>query len=178
MLTVRQPAAWSIFHAGKDVENRTRNIAGAYRGPVAVVAGLRELDEDHPFWDLGPYKGAVAAAFAQTRRRLDVRGAIVGVVDLVDAHPAQVVDASTYTDPKPVLQVTCCSSPWAEPAGIHLVLERPRFAVAGIPYRGSLGLPYDPKVFLETGGSWLGVGSGLAGRGTLLEPGVTRGGLS
>ena len=40
VLTVRQPWAWAIIHGGKDVENRTRNLAGAYRGPVAIhVAG-------------------------------------------------------------------------------------------------------------------------------------------
>jgi hypothetical protein len=27
-LTVRQPWAWAIVHGGKDIENRTRNIAG------------------------------------------------------------------------------------------------------------------------------------------------------
>lgn len=41
ILTVRQPWAWAIVHGGKDVENRTRNIAGAYRGPVAIHAGMR-----------------------------------------------------------------------------------------------------------------------------------------
>ena len=40
VLTVRQPWAWAIVHGGKDIENRTRNVAGAYRGPVAIHAGL------------------------------------------------------------------------------------------------------------------------------------------
>jgi hypothetical protein len=40
-LTVRQPWAWAIVHGGKDVENRTRNLAGSYRGPVAIHAALR-----------------------------------------------------------------------------------------------------------------------------------------
>lgn len=31
ILTVRQPWAWAIIHGGKDVENRTRNVAGDYR---------------------------------------------------------------------------------------------------------------------------------------------------
>ena len=44
-LTVRQPAAWAIIYAGKDVENRTRSL-GPYRGPVAIVAGREILDED------------------------------------------------------------------------------------------------------------------------------------
>lgn len=28
VLTVRQPWAWSLIEGGKDVENRSRNIAG------------------------------------------------------------------------------------------------------------------------------------------------------
>lgn len=43
-LTVQQPWAWAIVYGGKDVENRTRNIAGAYRGPLAIHAGLRWSD--------------------------------------------------------------------------------------------------------------------------------------
>ena len=39
-ITVRQPWAWAILHGGKDVENRTRNIAGSYRGPLVIHAGL------------------------------------------------------------------------------------------------------------------------------------------
>ena len=40
ILTVRQPWAWAIIHGGKGVENRVRNVAGSYRGPVAIHAGL------------------------------------------------------------------------------------------------------------------------------------------
>lgn len=36
-LTVRQPWAWLIIHAGKDIENRT--WATRYRGPLAIHAG-------------------------------------------------------------------------------------------------------------------------------------------
>ena len=42
ILTVRQPWAYAIVHLGKDVENRVRNIAGDYRGPVAIHAALAE----------------------------------------------------------------------------------------------------------------------------------------
>ena len=38
ILTVRQPWAWAIIHGGKDVENRVRNIAGDYHGPIAIHA--------------------------------------------------------------------------------------------------------------------------------------------
>lgn len=46
VLTVRQPWAWSLIEGGKDVENRSRNIAGSYRGPVAIHAGLARFEDD------------------------------------------------------------------------------------------------------------------------------------
>lgn len=52
VLTVRQPWAAAIIHGGKDVENRTRNLAGSYRGPVAIHAGLA-YDEDALIWASG-----------------------------------------------------------------------------------------------------------------------------
>lgn len=39
VLTVRQPWAWAIFHAGKDVENRS--YATRYRGRIGVHAARR-----------------------------------------------------------------------------------------------------------------------------------------
>lgn len=129
VLTVRQPWAWAIVHGGKDVENRVRNIAGDYRGPVAIhVAGkyaetglnLDALDDacdewcasngcgDHPW-----FKGV---------------GDIIGVVDLVDVHQA----ADCWDSPG------YCSR-WAD--GVwHLVLANARPLVLPIPYRGALGL--------------------------------------
>lgn len=41
-LTIRQPWAWAVIHAGKTVENRSRNIAGDYRGLVAIHASTRD----------------------------------------------------------------------------------------------------------------------------------------
>ena len=36
-ISVRQPWAWAIVHAGKDIENRT--WATSYRGPILIHAG-------------------------------------------------------------------------------------------------------------------------------------------
>lgn len=44
ILTVRQPWVWAIIHGGKDVENRVRNIAGSYRGPVAIHVALADAE--------------------------------------------------------------------------------------------------------------------------------------
>lgn len=136
-ITVRQPWAWQIIHQGKNIENRTRNIAGKYRGPVAIHAGLKpdqaalaRLPRRAPEW--------------VTARRVFDYGVILGVVDLVDVHEAY------YDTGEPVQGTECteaCST-WGEPGpGIyHLVLANPRPATAnpvadpGIPCRGALGL--------------------------------------
>lgn len=144
ILTVRQPAAWAIIHAGKDVENRTRSL-GPYRGPVAIVAGREILDEDHPFWEHPLYRAAVSRETAWVRDRLDVRGAIIGVVDLVDIH-------------RPLWDDTCdgerVCSPWAETYGRthHLVLTNPRALDQPIAWRGALGLS---KTDFEVVGDYL-----------------------
>lgn len=43
ILTVRQPWAWAIIHAGKDVENRTWSTG--YRGDLLIHAGKRRPSE-------------------------------------------------------------------------------------------------------------------------------------
>lgn len=100
ILTVRQPWAWAIIHGGKDVENRVRNIAGAYRGPVAIHVARTEdrFPLRGPIWDAAI--AAVEAAGGEThervfmwnlgtpdpRRWLYDHGHIIGVVDLVAVH--------------------------------------------------------------------------------------------
>ena len=127
-ITVRQPWAWAIIHGGKDVENRSRNIAGSYRGPVAIHAGLTE---DRAAW------GDVDLASAWLSAGDDVthteRGAIIGVVDLVDVHPdcTELVEGFGHTP-------TC--SPWAMADHLHLLLANPRPLAKPIPYKGALGL--------------------------------------
>jgi hypothetical protein len=71
VLTVKQPWAWAIIHAGKDVENRSRPIR--YRGQLLIQAG----------------KGHAAEGDAWLRRH-DIeppadlpRGFIIGAVQVV-----------------------------------------------------------------------------------------------
>lgn len=100
-LTVRQPWAAHIIHSGKDVENRT--WLTNYRGPLVIHAG-RRVDEAAP-----PFDGPVP------------RGALIGMVDLVDVvgdHP----------------------SPWADPGRWHWVLANPHPFPHPISYRGRPGL--------------------------------------
>ena len=74
-LTVKQPWAWAIIHAGKDIENRGWRTC--YRGPLAIHAGARM----HAYTGMPRRTPPVPDDL--------VFSAIIGVVDLVD-----VVDAS------------------------------------------------------------------------------------
>lgn len=143
VLTVRQPWAWAIIHGGKDVENRVRNIAGDYRGPVAIHAakGVGSIDEflanTVAVAKIGP-----PVPFGLTH------GAIIGVVDLTDVHSASVIDGCGVMDHQCEEHPHGCRrhcSPWAmgpAPEGWyqHLWLANPRALAEPIPYRGALGL--------------------------------------
>lgn len=124
-LTVRQPWAWQIIHQRKNIENRTRNIAGSYRGPLAIHAALKadqealaRLPMRAPEWVTAP--------------RIFDYGVILGVVDLVDVHLS---DGSLCPQ-------DC--RPWGEYdlAVWHLVLANPRPIPIReqIQCRGALGL--------------------------------------
>ena len=134
VLTVRQPWAWAIIHGGKDVENRVRNLAGDYRGPVAIHAGVRQddgasgialraargnwyLNRDSGHDDVEPWKRD--------------HGHIIGVVDLVDVH----APCKAWEDDE-----TARCSEWAESDVFHLVLAAPRALATPIPFKGALGL--------------------------------------
>ncbi|XP_054257642.1 EOLA-like protein [Macrosteles quadrilineatus] len=147
ILTVRQPWAWAIIHGGKDVENRVRNIAGDYRGPIAIHSGLAMFEEeggafpevqqaiwvedegyvptDDQLWEVADDVDPEDPRF--------VYGAILGVVDLGEVHEAKECVEMTFQG-----NVFC--SRWAEPDGYHLVLANPRPLTEPIPYRGTLGL--------------------------------------
>jgi len=118
VITLRQPWAWAIVYAGKDVENRAANIAGAYRGPLAIHAGLT-IDED------------AMAVFRDTHgipnpQALDLRGVVVGVTTLEDQHG-------------PHFNYGRCGF-WAQPDAWHLRLGETRPLVTPVPARGALGL--------------------------------------
>ena len=164
ILTVRQPWAYAIIHLGKDVENRSTNIAGRYRGPVAIhVAQMVDedaYDPEHPMYGLlfpsCPHRTEPThnrhfctwCMRQNARARTDYRGGIIGVVDLVDVHSASVIGGCGYICHDCPEHGTCRDhcSPWAEgpaPHGgwmQHLVLANPRPLVEPIPHTGALGL--------------------------------------
>jgi hypothetical protein len=134
ILTVRQPWAWAIIHGGKDVENRVRNLAGNYRGPIAIHAGLS--CDDRGWIDKGGYHltrrmgGTFGGATASTT------GVILGVVNLTGVHHA---DRDALECAEAGGHDTWCSK-WADPGVWHLTLSNPRPLAETIPYKGALGL--------------------------------------
>ncbi|HYB23283.1 MAG TPA: ASCH domain-containing protein [Solirubrobacteraceae bacterium] len=79
-LSVRQPWAWAIIHAHKDVENRSWPTR--YRGPLLIHAGKREDPEG---W-------AVLEAMRLELPLSVPTGGIIGTVDLIDCvqgHPSR-----------------------------------------------------------------------------------------
>lgn len=137
-LTVQQPWAWAIFN-GKNIENRSQ--LWSHRGPLAIHAGFRlAASAMHDPRILGAVAGSPIDSrcrFWSLQGDLEphlVYGAIIGLVEVVDCHPA----------------AGCCA-PWGETEYVefggrprqqiaHLVLENPSLLAEPIPCRGALGL--------------------------------------
>lgn len=149
ILTVRQPWADAIIRHGKDVENRSRNIAGAYRGPVAIHAGMQSDDA----WRFGNPTGVVLAnareqSEPEWRSRIRRSGAIIGIVDLVDVHASESDDLGRMICRPGTADWGFECSPWAITDHQHLVLANPRALATPIPAKGRLGL-WKPEPDLE-----------------------------
>ena len=116
-LSVRQPWAWAIIHAGKDVENRSLGAIRAGRmalGRIALHAasGMTRKEYDWAVWRMAQDGVTVPRPEDLPRR------AIIGAVDVVEI-------------------VTASDSPWfGGKAGLRL--SRP-CACAPVPAAGALG---------------------------------------
>jgi len=124
-LTIRQPWAWAMVYAGKDVENRRWRTA--YRGPLLIhaakntdPAGATKL-----LWTM-----ADPEAFAQPRAAFETRGAIIGLAYLADI-------------------LTDSPSRWAQPGCYHWILESPAPVDPPIPCQGRQGLWNPPHAAAE-----------------------------
>ena len=132
-ITIRQPHAWAIIHGGKDVENRSRNIAGTYRGPVAIHAGLAKYEQDNMS------SRAHRAAHGTETPSVIVCGAIIGVGNLVDVHLDVDKGGMPCGGMDDMYRGHYCS-PWAMPDHWHLTFDDMRPLATPIPYKGALGL--------------------------------------
>ncbi len=111
-LSVQQPWAWAICAGIKTVENR--NWSTDYRGPVAIhasssAASLRALEPQWP---------------GISRDPRFVRGAIIGLAELVDVRP---------------LDGELADNPWAE-GPVCLVFDRARLFTRPLDNKGKLML--------------------------------------
>ena len=123
-ISIRQPWAWAIIHAGKDIENRTWSTS--FRGPVCIHAakGMTRDEYDHANRHIQSVLGPVGQAWLDrwlgvtaAPSRLD-RGGIVGVAEITGC-------------------VNRSASPWFfGPWGFVIANARP---VAFIPCKGALG---------------------------------------
>ena len=125
-LSVRQPWAWAIIHAGKNIENRDwrqPNPGLKFTGPVCIHASSGMTRDE--FYD------AILDIDEITRRTLPrlpmardlVRGAIIGTVEVVGVVRGRAVDHP--------------HGPWFfGPVGLVLRNARP---CDPIPCKGSLG---------------------------------------
>jgi hypothetical protein len=124
-LSIRQPWAWAIIHAGKDIENR--DWSTRFRGPVCIHAAKGCTQEEH-HW------AARTIAKIGGKEVPDLksmqRGGIVGVADLID-----------------------CASPHASPwffGQFGFVLRNVR-PVTFYPVKGALGI-FDWRANIDAGG--------------------------
>jgi len=118
-LSIRQPWAWAIIHAGKDIENR--DWATKFRGPVCIhAAKSMTRDEFDSFVSLARamFRNGDWTGDLVPEPKAFSRGGIIGVAEIVDC-----VDAS--------------ESPWFF-GRYGFVLRNPR-AVEFIPVKGALG---------------------------------------
>jgi ASCH domain len=113
-LSIRQPWAWAIIHAGKDIENR--NWRTSYRGPVCIHAGRGMTNREYlEFEGLYGFDRRWTIPEPEDLQK----GGIIGVAEITDCvwrHP----------------------SPWFSGRwGFVLADTRP---VDFIPVRGELGI--------------------------------------
>ncbi|WP_282847193.1 ASCH domain-containing protein [Microbacterium oxydans] len=158
ILTVRQPWAWAIIHGGKTVENRVRNIAGDYRGPVLIHAAIGKtavLDARQESLLLAADEDGRGGIGDWLDGEPIMGGVILGVVDLVDVHRAEGTEQGVTADMirgdgRYALNGAC--SPWAEANVHHLVFANPRALDEPLRYKGALGLR---NTQFEIIGDWL-----------------------
>lgn len=119
-LSIRQPWAWAILNAGKDIENRPRRYH--YRGPICIHASLAMTDKDYdPFSDLVKehFPDNCSRWITQFCNGGDARGGIIGTAEILDC-------------------IETSDSPWFfGPYGLVLRNVQP---VPFIPVKGALGL--------------------------------------
>ncbi|MBD2510682.1 ASCH domain-containing protein [Nostoc muscorum FACHB-395] len=114
-ISVRQPWAWAIIYALKDIENRGWPIH--YRGDILIHAAKTCTKKEYQVArEFGHCMGVVIPELISLRR-----GQIIGMVTIVDCKFSQI------------------ASGWGMAEQYHWELANPR-EIAPIPYIGQLGI--------------------------------------
>lgn len=90
ILTLRQPWAWLVVFAGKDVENRS--WATSFRGPILIHAGKQMFRREYKTVHEYAWKRHGIEIPAQDELMF---GAVIGIAELVDIVPPEAVDPKT-----------------------------------------------------------------------------------
>lgn len=132
LLTVRQPWAWALIHGCKDVENRSHKVS--YKGLLAIHAGKADHNtlkrDDWKQFESEYFGKDVFADFDPSK---EPRGAIIGVIEMVDCKPEHQVDS------------IWCDDPGNEDGWFAWLVQKPIALPEPIPYRGAQGLQRLPE---------------------------------
>lgn len=127
-LTIRQPWAWAIFHAGKDIENRVWQPRSLKPGETIAIHVAKKLDDD---WERACNEITLYSAWDADQRIVPAgehenpfAGMIIGLVDVVRWD---------HSDDHKVWP------PWAQGNAFHWHLDNPRLIVPVLA-RGNFGL--------------------------------------
>lgn len=130
-LSVRQPWAWALLYAGKDIENRQWKFAPRYTGPLLIHTGKSRPPHD----DYAEVR-ALSEVPIPPRHLLPL-GGYVGLVMVGTAHSSD--DCRTPKSYDPDLPFRTCSR-WAQPfGGYHLPVSDPRPFPTLVEAQGQLG---------------------------------------
>ncbi len=151
-ISIRQPWAWAICHAGKRVENRDWRHAPSYRGPLLIHAakGCTIAEFDDTAESILCARGILAKPELPELHDLP-RGAIVARVRLVavarngiGGHrwscPCSDGGACTLCgEPLPTTRRCPKPDPWAVPGCLGLILADVVPLATPVPFKGALG---------------------------------------
>lgn len=130
-LTVKNPWAWAIVHAGKNVENRS--LRTRHRGLLYIHASKAYDSQALRF----PAFSNLDLDFdvtGEAKEGIDIRGMVIGTVDVTDCHHAD----ECAMDNDEGRRVYC--SEWAMAGQHHWVLANPRAVEIPFEAKGMLGL--------------------------------------
>ena len=130
-ISIRQPWAWAILNAGKNVENRSWPVPAQFIGKRIALHAGKQIDKNGIAFlmENGVIVPRSISGTLTSSPQLDF-GAIVGSVEIIDCifnHP----------------------SPWAMPQHYHWLLQNPRKFDQPIPWKGRLGFFEVPLDVLE-----------------------------